>query len=733
MMAHSRFVAGALLLSLGGITAAACGEDETGDGSPCPPGFLVCGDVCANPNDEETCGACDVTCTDRHQCIQSACACVDGVELECDGVCRDRYADPNHCGGCNQACGLDQYCRSGVCEDIGCDSRCDGECTDLGDDHEHCGDCETPCAEDEVCYAGACTSDCPIPYLSCDGGCALVDFDDDNCGACGVACDTEGGETCDLGECVDRCAVLGQTWCGVTCVDIDASRTNCGACGVTCQIGDPCVDGECIPSCNALEIRCDGECVDIDEEHCGDCDTACFEGATCEWDGFEPACHSVCDGLPGVDVQLCDGDCIDLDASPDHCGDCDTVCTQGDCVDGACTCPPEDQCDGVCVQLGSDPDHCGVCETACAPGQACIDGTCACTGDDELCDSGCADLDTDEDNCGACDFPCDPGQACNDGICDCPEGETSCDGTCKDLASDEANCGSCGAICPPTLSCLDGTCGPELTCEQNFTEPTGCAVFPVQADACGTPVLVETTQWASADISTTLFFTPSSPWQRDELIRISGETDAPDACCGGGVVSLGFETAEARLQTWTQFLSPNNGFSHATPSIEEIGSAFECSQPADAFFGATGNFNFAVERFAMSGDFNGGGVDLASAVPLAVDGDGEVCAQVCGVHKAQCLNEARQFYRATIPPHRALAIDYGARGGVIESLEVYRPTGEFVCHGVGAVVGQPGYVFYGARISNHTNLPREVVLAPTANSGSSYFNIAVALEDDLIP
>ncbi len=63
MMAHSRSVAGALLLSLGGITAAACGEDETGDGSPCPPGFLVCGDVCANPNDEETCGACDVTCT----------------------------------------------------------------------------------------------------------------------------------------------------------------------------------------------------------------------------------------------------------------------------------------------------------------------------------------------------------------------------------------------------------------------------------------------------------------------------------------------------------------------------------------------------------------------------------------------------------------------------------------------------------------------------------------------
>ena len=118
----------------------------------------------------------------------------------------------------------------------------------------------------------------------------------------------------------------------------------------------------------------------------------------------------------------------------------------------------------------------------------------------------------------------------------------------------------------------------------------------------GTPVLAETTTWAGADIADYAFFAPSTAWAKDELIRISGETDAPDACCGGGVVSLGFRTAEERLQTWTQFISPNNGISHATTSIEELGSAFECSQPVDAFFGTTGNFGFQVERFAMSGE-----------------------------------------------------------------------------------------------------------------------------------
>ena len=49
------------------------------------------------------------------------------------------------------------------------------------------------------------------------------------------------------------------------------------------------------------------------------------------------------------------------------------------------------------------------------------------------------------------------------------------------------------------------------------------------------------------------------------------------------------------------------------------------------------------------------------------------------------------------------------------------------------ITGAPGYTFYGARISNHTDLPREVVLAPTAIFAPSFFNIAVGLEDAPIP
>ncbi|MEM9192184.1 MAG: hypothetical protein AAGF12_23630 [Myxococcota bacterium] len=80
-------------------------------------------------------------------------------ELQCGGVCIRPDTDPNHCGGCGNACGPTELCASGMCVAMCPVAQvpCGGSCIDpLGNDPDNCGGCNVRCASG-ICSAGVCT------------------------------------------------------------------------------------------------------------------------------------------------------------------------------------------------------------------------------------------------------------------------------------------------------------------------------------------------------------------------------------------------------------------------------------------------------------------------------------------------------------------------------------------------------------------------------------------------
>lgn len=242
--------------------------------------------------------------------------------------------------------------------------------------------------------------------------------------------------------------------------------------GIACSEGSPTdstppVDGDC-----AVGLTdCDGACVDLasDAGHCGQCNSACTGGECIDGECIPSECD---DGL-----RWCDGRCVDTRSDDENCGACgevcesQQVCESGVCVD-ACTgddCPEDCEtgealCGGACVDTGRDPSHCGECDSACAEGESCKAGRCvaACEEDELLCGETCVDPKSDALHCGDCNQPCDAGMACNDGVCGCAnDGEEYCEalGRCVDLTSDAENCGACGKSClDPSRSATIATC-----------------------------------------------------------------------------------------------------------------------------------------------------------------------------------------------------------------------------------------------------------------------------------
>src|SRR5512147_1578792 len=94
------------------------------------------------------------------------------------------------------------------------------------------------------------------------------------------------------------------------------------------------------------------------------------------------------------------------------------VVTIAGCGGGDC---PADQvsCGGSCFDPLSSNEHCGTCETSCSNGLVCGNGACGdrCPLGQAECDGTCADTDTDVANCGDCGHACGAGDVCTDGIC----------------------------------------------------------------------------------------------------------------------------------------------------------------------------------------------------------------------------------------------------------------------------------------------------------------------------
>ncbi|AKU96570.1 hypothetical protein AKJ09_03234 [Labilithrix luteola] len=283
---------------IGGECVMKCPED---------PARLDCDGIVDNgcetwPTTNEHCGACNVTCdvsTDpTHACTNTTinyavviqCGCPNGL-LFCNGYCVDPNAD-DHCGGCAVTCDpnggpqpnppkahygcVGQQCGKLKCETLYLD--CDGNqangCEVHGISDENCGACGIACGDGTHCIVNTdgfpqcmCEAGTSLCVTATDGHgltqgyCADFGSDDRNCGGCGVECfhgapiglPLPGGlEACVHGSCELRC-VEGNADCNDSPTDGCETNTfsdprNCGGCGIQCDLaaGQACAGGHCM-------------------------------------------------------------------------------------------------------------------------------------------------------------------------------------------------------------------------------------------------------------------------------------------------------------------------------------------------------------------------------------------------------------------------------------------------------------------------------------------------------
>jgi len=118
-------------------------------------------------NSPASCGSCDVRCPAMQVCCGGRCLAREVIAT-----------DPQHCGACNAACGSNQYCCQGKClnqpgmvttgpgaedvsacaceNDCGAKACCGTHCVDLIKDGHHCGACGYACGPDQECKGGTC-------------------------------------------------------------------------------------------------------------------------------------------------------------------------------------------------------------------------------------------------------------------------------------------------------------------------------------------------------------------------------------------------------------------------------------------------------------------------------------------------------------------------------------------------------------------------------------------------
>ncbi|HZO15738.1 MAG TPA: MXAN_6577-like cysteine-rich protein, partial [Polyangiaceae bacterium] len=118
--------------------------------------------------------------------------------------------------------------------------ECGAECADLASNPRHCGACNAACRVGEYCEAGLCV--CPAPLTVCTDACADLQASPQDCGACGTPCSV--GEACTNGSCTPVCAA-GLTACAGRCVDTRSHRDHCGGCDQPCATEAVCVDAQC--------------------------------------------------------------------------------------------------------------------------------------------------------------------------------------------------------------------------------------------------------------------------------------------------------------------------------------------------------------------------------------------------------------------------------------------------------------------------------------------------------
>lgn len=301
------------------LAAAACGDVEQGQESPCtlnsdcpPPASCVAGACRVECVEERDCaeglscqggqcvpGSCraDADCPYAHACVQGACEAIEGF-------CQQ-----------NSECPSGQACSRAT-------SRCVSD--DQGRPCQSTGDCFA----DEVCQGGQCVasedagcalnSDCDLGQICAQGRCVAGCTDDAGC---------PGGQICRQGSCVEGCAS------DFDCADGQLCRA--GRCSAECVRSSDC-DGGLI----CREGRCTPECAE---------DRDCLSGQRCNGGRCTAQCV---DSRDCADDQVCRGG----QCGPECLGlvDCAQgfVCEAGRCVQDL---PPDNLYDGTFLISSTDP------------------------------------------------------------------------------------------------------------------------------------------------------------------------------------------------------------------------------------------------------------------------------------------------------------------------------------------------------------------------------------------
>ncbi len=479
----------------GAIGQSCCATDGE---TPCLDAQLVCvGGTC------QPCGAPDQPCCAGARCVGTNLLCNPSARCalapcpagsaDCDSVAANgceaqTTTDPDHCGGCGNACAADTRCVNGSCVCPVGQSTCGGACRDLDTDNAHCGACNNACTAGRLCSNGECATSCATGTTACDGACRDLANDPRHCMACGRACSSANGAAgCRMGACFLAACDVGYGDCDgaaangcETVVATDAG--NCGACGNRCQFANAaatCAAGRCLMGACAAGFRdCNGNPAD-------GCETNTASGDTTNCGGCGVRCPAAPVGTTAV-------------------------CSDGRCGTSAVSCPADRRdcnasaADGCEAMVLTDVNHCGACGARCSsaggtPG--CAGGVCsiACGAGLGNCDglvaNGCeTSTQTSTANCGACNRPCSLPNAvagCAAGQCTvtrCNEGFGDCDGVAangceRNLRSDAGSCGACGVTCPSGRVCSAGVC--RVSCGTPAVCSDACRDTRVDPDHCG--------------------------------------------------------------------------------------------------------------------------------------------------------------------------------------------------------------------------------------------------------
>jgi hypothetical protein len=229
--------------------------------------------------------------------VQPTCTCPIGLTCCLElGPCVDTAKDPNHCGGCGQACEPGLSCVAGVC--TGCSaSTCAGCC----DANGNCSTGNSPvfCAPSGL--AGEACGICPVvPATGCTLSLCIGGLCSEAPKPNGTSCDDQNActtaESCKSGSCVGLaktctgpalpCKVYGcipaTGLCGYTNAKAGTACTIDCMTGTTCDGAGKCVGGVQAPNgttCpNGIGSCCEGICCSFQccpGEPGGPCKSAC--------------------------------------------------------------------------------------------------------------------------------------------------------------------------------------------------------------------------------------------------------------------------------------------------------------------------------------------------------------------------------------------------------------------------------------------------------------------------